>query len=85
MELLKRVFLTDVMLCRRCGGRMRIVATVMAREWVQAIVAILADGNLPTGPPTPGPLCGGSARLVSPEEFGANPDSLADSPAPEDF
>ena len=84
-ELLKRVFLLDVLVCRRCGGRMRIVATVMARESVQAGSAVLAHGNLPTGPPTPAPSVGDGARLVSTEEFGANQDSFADSPAPEDF
>ena len=56
-DLLQRVFLTDALACPRCGGRMRIVAAVLASDPVRAI---LAHARLPTGPP---PGCAGKSAV----------------------
>ena len=38
-ELLRRVFAVDVLRCDRCGGRRRLIATVMRPSAVRAILA----------------------------------------------
>jgi len=47
-ELMLRVFKTDVLECRRCDGRLRIVATVTTPSAVKAILECL---GLPPRPP----------------------------------
>ena len=46
--LLKRVFLTDVLVCPKCAGRMKIIAVVTASASVRRILAHL---HLPTEAP----------------------------------
>jgi hypothetical protein len=77
-DLLKRVFLVDALACPRCGGRMRILAAVLAPEAVQAI---LAHSRLPTGPP---PRAAASWPLALGEPGHPCPDFFADPPALED-
>jgi len=50
-ELMKRVFALDVLLCERCGGRMKIIATIHPPDTTQRILECL---GLPSrGPPSP--------------------------------
>jgi Putative transposase len=51
-DLLKRVFLEDVLKCPRCSGRMKIIATVTEPEVVRKILRCLA---LPADPPPAAP------------------------------
>ena len=46
--LLKRVYAIDVSVCRRCGGTLKIIATITE---VKVIQAILRSCGLPTAPP----------------------------------
>ena len=53
-ELLRRVFAVDVLECPRCGGRMRLLATIHPPQATQAILECL---DLPArAPPTTAPL-----------------------------
>ncbi len=52
--LMRRVFNLDVLACPRCGGRLRVVATVQDPLAVQAILAHLARSRAPA-PPGPAP------------------------------
>jgi hypothetical protein len=47
-ELMKRTFDFDVLVCPRCSGRMRVLATIMEREVIRAILG-------PTGFPADSP------------------------------
>jgi hypothetical protein len=47
-ELMKRVFELDVLECRRCGGRMRILAAIHSSEAIRKILECL---GLPSRPP----------------------------------
>ncbi len=49
---MRRVFGFDVLACGRCGGRMRLVATI---EQADVIRRILGHLGLPTDLPTPRP------------------------------
>ncbi|MFN8543379.1 MAG: transposase [Candidatus Binatia bacterium] len=52
-ELLHRVFAVDVLACPRCGGRMRVIATIDDPPVVQRILThlgILGDAGPPPGP-----------------------------------
>jgi hypothetical protein len=60
--LMRRAFDLDVLACPRCGGRLRLIATVEDPEAIRAILAALAgsrerDGRAPPGaagePPSP--------------------------------
>jgi hypothetical protein len=51
-DLLRHTFAVDVFACPRCGGRMRVIATI---EDPVAIRKILTHLGLPTEPPTPRP------------------------------
>jgi len=61
-DLIKRVFLADVLACPRCGGRMRVIATITTPE---AIRKILTCVGLPARPPPLAP-----AREREQAEFG---------------
>ena len=50
--LMRRVFDLDVLACPRCGGRLRVLATIQDPAVVRAILAHL---RLPLGPDRPGP------------------------------
>ena len=52
--LMRRVLDLDVLACPRCGGRLRVLATVQAPRAVQAILASLARSGAPA-PPGPAP------------------------------
>ena len=52
--LMRRVFALDVLACPRCGGRLRVIATVQAPLAVQAILAHRARSGAPA-PPGPAP------------------------------
>ena len=52
--LMRRVFDLDVLACPRCGGRLRVIATVQDPRAVQAILAHLARAPAPA-PPGPAP------------------------------
>ena len=54
-ELLRRVFLVDVLRCPRCGGRRKIVAAITEGRVVRAILGSL---DLPTEPPVVHPARG---------------------------
>jgi hypothetical protein len=78
-ELLKRVFLVDVLDCPRCHGRMRVIAAVMQAEATEKILRHL---GLPAEPP----------RILPPRAppqadlFGAEQPSIwVDPPAADDF
>ena len=51
-DLLRHTFAVDVFACPRCGGRMRVIATI---EDPVVIRKILTHLVLPTEPPTPRP------------------------------
>lgn len=56
-ELMKRAFDLDVLVCPRCSGQMKVLATIMERDAVRAILAACgfpADSP-PRGPPEPPP------------------------------
>jgi hypothetical protein len=52
--LMHRVFALDVLACPRCGGRLRVLATVQDPPAVQAILAHLRRSGAPE-PPGPAP------------------------------
>jgi len=52
--LMRRVLDLDVLACPRCGGRLRVLATVQDPRAVQAILAHLARSGAPA-PPGPAP------------------------------
>jgi len=52
--LMRRVFDLDVLACPRCGGRLRVLATVQDPRAVQAILAYRARSGTPA-PPGPAP------------------------------
>jgi len=52
--LMRRVFALDVPACPRCGGRLRVLATVQDPRAVRAILAHLAHADAPA-PPGPAP------------------------------
>jgi hypothetical protein len=58
--LMRRVFDLDVLACPRCGGRLRVIATVQDPLAVQAILSHLARSGSPAppgpAPPTPAAL-----------------------------
>jgi hypothetical protein len=51
---MRRVFDLDVLACPRCGGRVRVIATVQDPLAVQAILAHLGRSRAPE-PPGPAP------------------------------
>jgi hypothetical protein len=52
--LMRRVFNVDVLACPRCGGRLRVIATVHDPLAIQAILAHLGR-SLSPAPPGPAP------------------------------
>jgi len=52
--LMRRVLDLDVLACPRCGGRLRVLATVQDPRAVQAVLAHLARSGAPA-PPGPAP------------------------------
>ena len=52
-KLLARVFALDITLCRKCGGRMRVLEVVSDAD---AIARILHGARAPPAPPPPGQL-----------------------------
>ena len=52
--LMRRVFDLDVLACPRCGGRLRVIATVQNPRAVPAILAHVARSGAPA-PPGPAP------------------------------
>ena len=54
---MRRTFALDVLACLRCGGRLRVLATVQAPRAVQTILAHLARSGapVPSGPAPPAP------------------------------
>ena len=54
---MRRVFDLDVLACPRCGGRLRVIATVQAPAVVRTILAHRARTNVadPPGPAPPAP------------------------------
>ena len=75
-ELQKRVFLTDVLDCPKCHGRMRILAVIMTPDVVRRI---LQHENLPADPPSAAPARPPPQAMLG---FGAEG---ADPPAPDEF
>jgi hypothetical protein len=64
-ELMKRVFLVDVLECPRCSGRMEVVATITQPDVIRAMLECI---GLPARPPPLAP----ARPLVQPElDFGA--------------
>jgi len=51
---MRRVLALGVLACPRCGGRLRVIATVQDPLVVQAILAHLASAGAPA-PPGPAP------------------------------
>ena len=51
-DLMRRVFAVDVLACARCGGRLRLIATLEASDTTRRILRHLA---LPTEVPPPTP------------------------------
>jgi hypothetical protein len=54
-ELLQRVFAVDVLACPRCGGRMRVIATIDDPAVVRRILTHLGVPGAPGPPPGPWP------------------------------
>jgi len=94
-ELLKRVFLTDVLLCRLCGGERRIIAQIDEGPVARKVLAHL---GLPTRLPVRTPARGQAQGRVFERQHGAlagwdtgPPDEVAavddsfDQPPPFDF
>ena len=54
---MRRVFDLDVLACPRCGGRLRLIATIQEPLAVQAILAHRARSRVaePPGPAPPAP------------------------------
>jgi uncharacterized protein YbaR (Trm112 family) len=54
---MRRVFDLDVLACPRCGGRLRVIATVQDSAVVRTILAHLgrAHSTQPPGPAPPAP------------------------------
>ena len=77
-ELLKRVFLVDVLVCPKCSGRMRILAAILDKNSMQAI---LGHCGLPTGPPAMVPSLGHQSSDLPEAPPG---DFFADPPAPDE-
>jgi hypothetical protein len=61
--LMHRVFALDVLACPRCGGRLRVIATVQDPLAVQAILATFAALGPPSRPALPHPPRPQSGRL----------------------
>jgi Glycosyl transferase family 2 len=81
--LMRRVFDLDVLACPRCGGRLRVLATVQASRAVQAILAYRARSGAPASPgpaPHPRPPQSRSPRLSS--ALDAAPDGQRRTPLP---
>jgi len=57
---MRRVFDLDVLACPRCGGRLRVIATVQDPLAVQAILAHRARAGAPAAP---GPAPPASAAI----------------------
>jgi len=56
-ELMKRAFGLDVLVCPRCGGKMKVLATIMKRDTIRAILEACgfpADSPV-QAPPEPPP------------------------------
>jgi hypothetical protein len=51
MQRLKRVFAIDIEVCRRCGGRLKVVACIEAPELIEHILAHLERSVAFQGPP----------------------------------
>src|SRR3989449_11478654 len=51
--LMRRAFDVDVLACPRCGGRLRLIATVEDPEAIRAILAPLAASREGAGPAPP--------------------------------
>jgi hypothetical protein len=77
-ELLKRVFLVDVLVCPECSGRMRILVAILDKNSIQAI---LRHCGFPTGPPAIVPSLGRQSSELPEEPPG---DFFADPPAPDE-
>jgi hypothetical protein len=60
-ELLKLVFLVDVLRCPRCGGRRKILAAITEGRVIRAILTSL---RLPTEPPVVHPARGPHDELL---------------------
>jgi hypothetical protein len=76
--LLKRVFLADALACPRCGGRMCILAAILTRASVQAIL-------VHAGQATEAPLQNPSHWARAPSQaLELSEDLFVDPPAPED-
>jgi len=52
---MRRVFNLDVLACPRCGGRLRVIATVQDPLAVQAILAHRGRSDAAEPPPGPAP------------------------------
>jgi len=48
-DLMRRAFDIDVLACPRCGGRLRLIATVEDPDAIRAILAALAESREPAG------------------------------------
>ena len=84
-ELLKRVFLTDVLLCRLCGGERRIIAQIDEGPVARKILAHLGlPTRLPVRTPARGQAQGEIWDTGPPDEVAAIDDSF-DDPPPFDF
>jgi len=51
-ELMQRAFEIDVLTCEKCGGPMRLIATILDRKTIRAILTAV---GLPNEPPHPAP------------------------------
>jgi len=51
---MRRAFDIDVLACPRCGGRLRLIATVEDPEAIRAILAALAESRELAGRAPPG-------------------------------
>jgi hypothetical protein len=61
---MRRVFALDVLACPRCGGRLRVIATIQDPVAVRTTLAHLGPSGVaePPGPAPPAPIAIGSPR-----------------------
>jgi hypothetical protein len=53
---LKRVFAIDIEICRRCGGKLRVIASIEDPEVIRRILAHLGRDGGSVDPAHPGPV-----------------------------
>jgi hypothetical protein len=81
-DLLRRVWSVDVLECRRCGGRMRIIAILMdAPSAARLLLHLGLPASAPTTAPPRGPPQPGLADETPANDLWADPPAYEDLPA----